>query len=87
MCRNGECIDSSFKCNDEWDCFDGSDENGCREWKLIHAWKALGLEAVPETTTPKPEECDLSSHFACESSNECLPLLKRCDGTPVCFSP
>lgn len=86
MCRNGECVSASFKCNGEPDCSDGSDETGCREWKLIDARKAFGLESLPETTTPKPKECDSAFEYTCRSSKECIPKQKRCDGELVsCF--
>jgi len=84
MCRNGECVSDSFKCNGESDCSDGSDETGCREWKLIGARKAFGLESLPETTTPKPKECDSAFEYTCRSSKECIPNQKLCDGEMDC---
>ena len=32
MCRNGECIALSWKCDDDADCSDGSDEIDCGEF-------------------------------------------------------
>lgn len=31
QCKNGECIQEEWTCDTENDCFDASDEAGCRE--------------------------------------------------------
>ena len=35
QCTSGGCISLYWSCDEEEDCFDGSDENGCDQCELI----------------------------------------------------
>ena len=34
-CRNGDCIPENYRCDDQSDCYDGSDEVDCGKIKMF----------------------------------------------------
>ncbi|XP_069015480.1 MAM and LDL-receptor class A domain-containing protein 1 [Embiotoca jacksoni] len=63
-----QCIPESWRCDDDFDCADRSDEEQCPT-------------SVPGTFPPQGR-CP-AGYFQC-SNNSCLPSILRCDGVPDC---
>lgn len=63
-----QCIPESWRCDEEFDCADQSDEEDCPTM-------------VPGTIPPQ-HRCP-TGHYQC-LNNVCLPAILRCDGVPDC---
>lgn len=63
-----QCLPKSWRCDDELDCADGSDEESC-------------LGQVPGTIPPQGG-CP-TGQYRC-LNHSCLPSILRCDGVPDC---
>ncbi|KAM7390330.1 hypothetical protein PAMA_008482 [Pampus argenteus] len=63
-----QCIPESWRCDEELDCADQSDEDDC--------------PTVVPGTLPPQDRCP-TGHYQC-LNNDCLPALLRCDGVPDC---
>ncbi|XP_053982835.1 basement membrane-specific heparan sulfate proteoglycan core protein-like isoform X1 [Hylaeus volcanicus] len=94
-CNDGMCVQLRRKCDNIFDCIDGSDELGCGVCTPAE-WKCASGECIPEN-----ERCDDTFHCADGSdetgcANECpagmfrcndglcLDSKRRCDGRPHC---
>ncbi|XP_012342709.1 basement membrane-specific heparan sulfate proteoglycan core protein isoform X12 [Apis florea] len=94
-CDDGQCILLRRKCDNIFDCLDGSDERGCGVCSPAE-WKCASGECIAEV-----ERCDNVIHcadgsdeFGCVSEcpagmfrcNDglCLDNKRRCDGRPQC---
>jgi hypothetical protein len=72
--KNDTCADDEYKCKDgqcifkNWEC-DG--EFDCKD-------------NSDEGENCKAQTCDSATHFKCENSHFCLPLVWKCDGQPDC---
>ncbi|XP_026298189.1 basement membrane-specific heparan sulfate proteoglycan core protein isoform X18 [Apis mellifera] len=94
-CDDGQCILLRRKCDNIFDCLDGSDERGCGVCSPAE-WKCASGECIAEI-----ERCDNVIHCA-DGSDEsgcvsecpagmfrcndglCLDNKRRCDGRPQC---
>ncbi|XP_054009839.1 basement membrane-specific heparan sulfate proteoglycan core protein-like isoform X3 [Hylaeus anthracinus] len=94
-CNDGMCVQLRRKCDNIFDCIDGSDELGCGVCTPAE-WKCASGECIPEN-----ERCDDTFHCA-DGSDEtgcvnecpagmfrcndglCLDSKRRCDGRPHC---
>ena len=48
MCTSGECIDQSMRCNREYNCQDGSDENDCgKSGHNVSQNKCITISSTP----------------------------------------
>ena len=95
QCDNGNCIPRSWRCDNDTDCHDGSDEVGCggnvtfAEFTggeiYIVAPGELDSEEVEETNEEVlPEEkCNGRPEFECMSGG-CIPHSWVCDGDKDC---
>ncbi|XP_034185293.1 terribly reduced optic lobes isoform X7 [Osmia lignaria lignaria] len=95
-CDDGKCVLLRRKCDNIFDCIDGSDERGCGVCTPAE-WKCASGECIPET-----ERCDNvvqcadgtdeagcvnecpAGMFRC-NDGLCLDSKRRCDGRPHCL--
>ncbi|KOX75591.1 Low-density lipoprotein receptor-related protein 8 [Melipona quadrifasciata] len=70
-CDNGQCVLLRRKCDNIFDCFDGSDERGCASLPLV-----VELLLVSQgVCTPAEWKC---------ASGECIAEIERCDNVTHC---
>uniref|UniRef100_A0A8C5KE50 Low density lipoprotein receptor-related protein 8, apolipoprotein e receptor n=1 Tax=Jaculus jaculus TaxID=51337 RepID=A0A8C5KE50_JACJA len=92
-CRNGRCIPSVWRCDEDDDCSDNSDEDDCREsgdgvCVCVCLW--LGREGVDgrggagrHRATSK-QVCPAEKLSCGPTSHKCVPASWRCDGEKDC---
>ncbi|XP_032663569.1 basement membrane-specific heparan sulfate proteoglycan core protein-like isoform X7 [Odontomachus brunneus] len=95
-CDDGACVLLRRRCDNIFDCFDGSDERGCGVCTPAE-WKCASGECLPENY-----RCDGITHCADGSDEDgcvtecpagwfrcndglCLDNKRRCDGRPHCL--
>lgn len=89
MCANGaECIESTRKCDRNYDCHDYSDESDCRmSFKKFYILPLLNAilvsDEVSNEVTGGTNNC-LSDEFKCVSDNQCIHITRRCDKNHDC---
>ncbi|TPP57800.1 Low-density lipoprotein receptor [Fasciola gigantica] len=71
QCRSGECVDAERKCDQQQDCYDGSDEEDC----------GIGPSIRPERPIIRPYG---STEIECRSNQPHIrPEMRVANGTPV----
>ncbi|XP_076180736.1 terribly reduced optic lobes isoform X6 [Ptiloglossa arizonensis] len=94
-CDDGMCVPLRRKCDNIFDCLDGSDERDCGVC-TPYEWKCASTECIPEhkrcdgtincvdgsDETGCVNECP-AGMFRC-SNGLCLDSKRRCDGRPHC---
>ena len=45
-CGNGQCLDTSRRCDDRLDCSDGSDEEGCCEYEITIKSSLISVKSL-----------------------------------------
>ncbi|XP_060586623.1 basement membrane-specific heparan sulfate proteoglycan core protein-like isoform X4 [Ruditapes philippinarum] len=75
-CNNGECIALSYYCDQQTDCYDGSDEENCRSG-LKETGILLGASGAVASACKENE-------FRCANSQQCIPLQFVCNYVDDC---
>ena len=94
-CLDGSCINATWVCDEENDCFDGSDEQNCT--CNVGQYQCANGDCIPENfrcdyipdCTDNSDEvdgcvCDLDIEYECESGG-CVNASWVCDGETDCF--
>uniref|UniRef100_A0A8C3VLV0 LDL receptor related protein 8 n=1 Tax=Catagonus wagneri TaxID=51154 RepID=A0A8C3VLV0_9CETA len=99
-CRNERCIPSVWRCDEDDDCSDNSDEDDCPKTTCadsdftcdnghcIHArWKCDGEEECPDGSDESEATCTPGTCRGDEfqcGDGTCVPAVKRCDQEQDC---
>ncbi|XP_045403777.1 CD320 antigen [Lemur catta] len=92
---NGFCVPLTWRCDGDWDCSDGSDEEECRIEPCAqnrHCPPPLGhpcsCDGISDCTDEKLRNCSRRACPAgeqpCTQGDTCIPHTWRCDGHPDC---
>ena len=65
-CSNGQCIPASYRCDQDNDCGDRSDEMGCREYQRLPP--ACRISIVFDVLS----SCQYTSFCQCPFSDRCF---------------
>ncbi|XP_029085904.1 low-density lipoprotein receptor-related protein 8 isoform X2 [Monodon monoceros] len=96
-CRNERCIPSVWRCDEDDDCSDNSDEDDCPKKTCADSdftcddghcirerWKCDGEEECPDGSDESEATCMCAPHeFQC-SNRSCLAAVFVCDGDDDC---